>query len=381
MNIGAMVPARMGSKRLPGKNIIDLAGRPLLCWTLDVLLESDIFHDITVSTESEDVAAVIRERYPASAVHVLKRPEALAGDDAPLRDVIAHYMESRPDLHWGGLFMPTFPFRRPERLREAANAIYSGNPLRVQAVCPEQQWDRDYYYPHAGGYAPVFAGFPTLLRFSSTSYMLWRRETPESTYMNLGYRLNEREYRLQVGLDETIDIDTPADLHLARQVAAGARLTQTPVTTRVVGPWYVQTPTGADSNAFLDWIGRDKLADAFSPFLLLQKPHPPLFTARLVNDVPEYCFLNETARDHTWSPAYVTTTNTAHCLPVYQQSPCWRLVARNAPRHQPPVKVRREDFCRTFPAEASLVPANRVLFVEDMQREPFYRDPYQLIGK
>ena len=376
MNIGAMVPARMGSKRLPGKNITELAGRPLLCWTLDVLLESGVFCDITVSTESETVAAVVREHYPDGAVRLLKRPEALAGDDAPLAKVAAHYMESRPHLHWGGLFMPTFPFRRADRLREAAAAIHTGYPLRVQAVRPEQHWDRDYYFPTDGGFAPVFAGFPNHLRFSSTSYMLWRRETPDCAAMRLGYRLGEREHRLRVELPETIDIDTPADLRLARRVAAGARLRAAEVETRSHGPWYVQTPAGADVDAFLDWIGRDALADASAPLLVLQKPQPPLFTARLVNDLPELHFLNPTAREHTWSPRYVATANTAHCLPVYQQSPCWRLIPRDAPGLQAPVPVDRDGLGQPVPAGERLIPADRVRFVETLRREAFHQDAY-----
>lgn len=379
MNIGAMVPARLGSRRLPRKNITLFEGRPLLCRTLDVLLESGVFCDVTVSTESGEVAALVRELYPASAVSVLMRPDALAGDDAPLAQVADHYMASRPRLHWGGLFMPTFPFRRAARLVEAAAAIHTGYPLRVQAVRPEQHWDRDYHFPHAGGFAPVFAGFPNLLRFSSTSYMLWRRETPQCAAMRLGYHLAEREHRLRIGLDETVDIDTPADLDLARRLAAGARLIQTPVTTRAHGPWFVQTPaavTDADFAAFLDWLGPELLADPTRPILILQQPEPPLFTARLVSDLPELHFLNPTAMDHTWSPRYVATANTAHCLPVYQQSPVWRCVARDAPLHAPPCPVSRADLGRPVPAEERLVPADRVRFAQDMASLPFYQGAY-----
>ncbi|EHJ47388.1 acylneuraminate cytidylyltransferase [Solidesulfovibrio carbinoliphilus subsp. oakridgensis] len=383
MNIGALVPARLGSRRLPRKNILPFHGRPLLCRTLDVLLDSNVFCDVTVSTESEEVAAVVREHYPAGDVAVLIRPDSLAGDDAPLARVADHYMEARPRLHWGGLFMPTFPFRRAGRLVEAAAAIHTGYPLRVQAVRPEQHWDQDYFFPHGGGFAPVFAGFPTLLRFSSTSYMLWRRETPQCTAMRLGYRLSEREHRLRIDLEETVDIDTPADLDLALRLAAGARLTQTPVATRTHGPWFVQAPataTDADVAAFLDWLGPDLLADPTAPLLLLQKPEPPLFTARLAIDLAELHFLNPTAQDHTWSPRYVTTANTAHCLPVYQQSPIWRLVARDTPLLAPPCPVSRAGLGQPIAAEERLVPAGRVRFVEDMAGLPFYQGAYTVAG-
>ncbi|MHC1790400.1 cytidylyltransferase domain-containing protein [Solidesulfovibrio sp.] len=378
MRIGALIPARMGSKRLPGKNIIELAGKPLLCRTLDVLLESGVFCDVTVSTESPVVADLVRRRYPAGSVAVLMRPESLAGDDAPLAEVADHYLDNRPDLQWAGLFMPTFPLRRAERLREAAAAIHTGYALRVQAVRPEQYWDRDYYFPTAGGFAPVFAGFPNLLRFSSTSYMLWRRETPQTHAMRLGYRLGEREYRLDVKLPETVDIDTADDLALAEKILAGATYRQTPIVTHVLGPWFVQTPLGADPEAFLRWLGPQALADPAQPPLILQKPAPPLFTARLVSDLPELHFLNPDAQAHTWSPRYVATANTAHCLPVYQHSPCWRVIPRDTPLHCPPTPIDRSRLGSPVTAESCLLPAARVRFLEAMAGEPFFRGTYLL---
>jgi CMP-N-acetylneuraminic acid synthetase len=378
MRIGALVPARMGSKRLPGKNILTLGGVPLVCRTLDVLLASGVFADVAVSTESPAVAALVRERYPAGDVSILMRPEVLAGDDAPLAQVAEHYLENRLNLHWAGLFMPTFPFRTTERLREAAAAIHTGYALRVQAVRPEQHWDRDYFFPVPGGVAPVFAGFPNLLRFSSTSSMLWRRETPQTHAMRLGYRLGEREYRLDVSLPETVDIDTAADLALAEKILAGAHYRQTAVTTHVIGPWYVQTPAGADPEAFLAWLGPEALADPAAPPLVLQKPNPPLFTARLVSDLPELHFLNPEAQAHTWSPRYVATANTAHCLPVYQHSPCWRVIARATPDHGVPQPVDRSSLGRPIAAEERLIAASRVHFTAAMEQEAFYQGAYVL---
>ena len=103
MKIGALVPARLGSKRLKKKNIKMLEGRPLICWTLDVLLDSEVFSDITVSTESDEVTDVVRQFYSEQDVGILKRPEALAGDDALLTEVRRHYLDHRPQMEWSGL--------------------------------------------------------------------------------------------------------------------------------------------------------------------------------------------------------------------------------------------------------------------------------------
>jgi N-acylneuraminate cytidylyltransferase len=56
----AIIPARGGSKRVPGKNIRPLAGKPLIAYTIEAALGSGLFHRIVVSTDSEDIAAVAR---------------------------------------------------------------------------------------------------------------------------------------------------------------------------------------------------------------------------------------------------------------------------------------------------------------------------------
>ena len=170
-----------------------------------------------------------------------------------------------------------------------------------------------------------------------------------------------------------------ADLALAQKIQAGASYRQTPLATQAIGPWLVQTPLGADPEAFLHWLGPKALADPSQPPLVLQKPAPPLFTARLVSDLPELHFLNPTAQDHTWSPRYITTTNTAHCLPVYQQSPCWRVIASDSPLHHAPTPIDRSNLGTPIDPASCLIAAHRVRFLEGtdgMEREAFYQGVY-----
>ncbi len=54
----AIIPARGGSKRIPGKNIIDFCGKPLIAWTIEAALASGIFDRVIVSTDSQDIADV-----------------------------------------------------------------------------------------------------------------------------------------------------------------------------------------------------------------------------------------------------------------------------------------------------------------------------------
>jgi pseudaminic acid cytidylyltransferase len=54
----AIIPARGGSKRVPGKNIMDFLGKPMIAWTIEAAKASGLFDKIVVSTDDEAIAAV-----------------------------------------------------------------------------------------------------------------------------------------------------------------------------------------------------------------------------------------------------------------------------------------------------------------------------------
>ena len=57
----ALIPARGGSKELPNKNILDLAGKPMITWTIEAALESKIFDEVVVSTDDQKIKRVAQE--------------------------------------------------------------------------------------------------------------------------------------------------------------------------------------------------------------------------------------------------------------------------------------------------------------------------------
>lgn len=86
----AVIPARGGSKRLPGKNIRDFAGKPMLAWSVEAALESGLFDTVMVSTDSEEIAAVARA---AGASVPFLRSAKTADDHAIIIDVMAEVVE------------------------------------------------------------------------------------------------------------------------------------------------------------------------------------------------------------------------------------------------------------------------------------------------
>lgn len=120
MKILAVIPARGGSKRLPGKNVRPLGGLPLIAWTIRSALESACCVDILVSTDSPAIAEVARG-YGASVPWL--RPASLATDTASSMEVILHALE-RYETENGVvdaviLLQPTSPFRTAQKIREA----------------------------------------------------------------------------------------------------------------------------------------------------------------------------------------------------------------------------------------------------------------------
>lgn len=86
----AFIPARGGSKRLPRKNIIEFAGRPMIVHTIDAARLSGLFDAIAVSTEDKEIAAIARD----AGAEVLARPRELAIDTATVNQTLGYTLES-----------------------------------------------------------------------------------------------------------------------------------------------------------------------------------------------------------------------------------------------------------------------------------------------
>ena len=80
MRAVAFIPARHGSKRVPGKNVRVLHGHPMLAYTIAPALESGVFDSVIVSTDSEEIAAIAKH-YGAEVPFL--RPSKFAGDTSP----------------------------------------------------------------------------------------------------------------------------------------------------------------------------------------------------------------------------------------------------------------------------------------------------------
>jgi len=116
----ALIPARGGSKRLPGKNIKSLAGKPLIAWSIECAHRQPEIDDVVVSTDTPEIAEVAR-RFGVEVPWL--RPAELASDTASSLDVVKHALATQAALgrHYDYLVLlqPTTPFRDPAMLSTA----------------------------------------------------------------------------------------------------------------------------------------------------------------------------------------------------------------------------------------------------------------------
>jgi len=131
-----IIPARGGSRRLPGKNILQINGKPLIGWTIEAGCGSARLDKIVVSTEDENIAQVARAW---NAVEVFNRSKALATDDASTCDVVLEVVEcltaKGEQYGYVVVLQPTSPLRTETDIDEAFELIEEKEAIGAIGVC------------------------------------------------------------------------------------------------------------------------------------------------------------------------------------------------------------------------------------------------------
>lgn len=135
MSVVAIIPARGGSKRIPGKNIKDFRGRPMMAHSLVAAKDSGLFDRIIVSTDDEAIMRVARE-WGAEAPFV--RPVDIAGDHATTDSVLLHalgWLERDGEMpDYACCLYAAAPFVTPEDLRRGLVALRESGAATAIAV-------------------------------------------------------------------------------------------------------------------------------------------------------------------------------------------------------------------------------------------------------
>ena len=126
----ALIPARSGSKGLPGKNTLSIGGAPLVVWTIRSALKSQFIDQVIVSSDSKEILDLTTNL----GATPLDRPGDLATDSSHASEVIRHATEGREDCDILIYLQPTSPLRTSTHIDEALTLLTTASVEAVVSV-------------------------------------------------------------------------------------------------------------------------------------------------------------------------------------------------------------------------------------------------------
>ena len=144
MSVIAFIPARGGSKSIPGKNIKDFCGRPLIYWNLFALEKSELIDEVVVATDSENIFKKVKE-FNFSKVKLYKRSSENAQDHSTSEAIMLEYINyaklSSTDTFM--LVQATSPFTRTEDFNNGLNLMSTYDTVFSCAKIKRFIWNKD----------------------------------------------------------------------------------------------------------------------------------------------------------------------------------------------------------------------------------------------
>ena len=218
MKCHAFIPARKGSKGLPGKNKKDFCGKPLVQWSIDQAKESKLFEKIIVSSDDEDVLGIAEK----CGVEAVPRVADLSGDDVQIDDVMYDYFVRQPNsCEYICLLQPTSPLRSVSDITESYKNVRKKKWWSAVGVQwnPVMGWVKD---AAKSGNLCIYQIHKRPNRQSRDNFFLengaiyWVKQ---GVFLNAGNRIiNPVQTYLHVMPPErSLEVDTPYDWFLAEK--------------------------------------------------------------------------------------------------------------------------------------------------------------------
>lgn len=219
--IVVIIPARGGSKRILFKNIQLLAGKPLIAYTIQNSLKSNLIDRTIVSTDNEKIADIARNY----GEEVIMRPDSLAGDESPTEQTMIHVVETlkkeKYDPEYVVLLQPTSPIRKLSTINEGIKMIIESDADSLLSVCEIQHY---YLSGHFEGeeYKPDYSQrqfshkMPKKYRENGALYI-----TKKDFLINNENRIGGKIRAIIMNNVDSIDIDDISDFELAEKIIRG----------------------------------------------------------------------------------------------------------------------------------------------------------------
>lgn len=214
----AVIPARGGSKGIPGKNIAPLAGRPLLSYTIEAARQSGRVQQVWVSTDCPQIAAIAQRE----GAGVIERPPELSGDTASTESALMHaldWSEAKGLQPRVILTLPaTSPLRTGETIRRCLEQFEKGLDCYDALLTLHEV--RDYFWRRAKDGATFQPLFPGASRRRQEREPLFSENsavyvTLVAAFRETGFILGQSAQGFVLSPREAVDINLPEDLALA----------------------------------------------------------------------------------------------------------------------------------------------------------------------
>lgn len=221
----SIIPARGGSKGIPGKNIRDFAGKPLIAHSIEASLQCALVGKTVVSTDDEEIAAVAE----AHGAEVIKRPAELAKDTSLVIDAIRHAIrcveQQGEEVDFVMLLEPTSPVRRAEDIEKCLHVLLEDKADSVATftssdVSPNRLWrvSDDTVEPYIAGAVPWLPRQkqPKAYELTGQIYALSKKilyDNDDAIALLLG-----RIFPVITPRETALDIDTELDFMIAEKI-------------------------------------------------------------------------------------------------------------------------------------------------------------------
>jgi N-acylneuraminate cytidylyltransferase len=224
----ALIPAREGSTRVPGKNVRLLAGHPLIAYTIAAAREAGVFDAVVVSTDGERTAEIARH-YGAEVPGL--RPAELAGATSPDIGWVEHVLRLLPSSDAFAILRPTSPFRGAATMRRAWERFLElGERIdSIRAVEPCRQHPGKMWVVHGDDLMTPLLPQPEELPFHSRQYAALPPVHIQNSSLEVAWTRVATEDRTIAGRRvapfftdglEGFSIDYPEDLERAEGMVA-----------------------------------------------------------------------------------------------------------------------------------------------------------------
>ncbi|MCD8000743.1 MAG: acylneuraminate cytidylyltransferase [Clostridiales bacterium] len=210
MKTAALIPIKLESKRLPGKNIKPFFdGTPLMSFIQRVCLESDRIDDTYIYCSDETVMD-----YILPGIKFLKRPEFLDGDTMNANDIIREFMKTvDADLYVNA--HTTSPFAKIDTINTCIDKVESGE--YDSAFCAESiktfLWQEGKPVNFDPDHFPCTQDLPLLYAETSIAYVFTKE-----TFVKYNRRVGMNPFICEVGKIEAMDIDYPEDFEICNAI-------------------------------------------------------------------------------------------------------------------------------------------------------------------